>query len=76
MIPHLTGRRYETIHLLSLSIQDEMGETWLLARSGTFSNERVKDDGYQGKNQKKVNQKTGDVKHNVAHSPRQKQEDP
>jgi len=49
---------------------------WLLARSGTFSNERVKDDGYQGKNQKKVNQKTGDVKHDVAHSPRQKQEDP
>jgi hypothetical protein len=56
----------ETIHLLSLSIQDEMGETWLLARSGMFSNECVEDDGYQGKNQEKVNQKTGDVKHDVA----------
>jgi hypothetical protein len=66
MIPHLTVRRYETIHLPSLCIQDEMGETWLLTRSGMLFNERVNDDGYQGKNQEKVNQKTSDVKHDVA----------
>jgi hypothetical protein len=39
---------------------------WLLVRGGTFSNERVKNYGYQGKNQEKVNQKTSDVKHDVA----------
>jgi hypothetical protein len=39
---------------------------WLLARGRAFSDERVDDDGYQGKNQEKVNQKTSNVKHDVA----------
>jgi hypothetical protein len=65
MIPHLTGRRYETIHLLSLSIQDEMGETWLLARSRALSEERMKHEGYERKKQKQMYQQASDVKHDV-----------
>jgi hypothetical protein len=48
-----------------MSIQDEMGETWLLARSRALSEERMKHEGYERKKQKQMYQQASDVKHDV-----------
>jgi hypothetical protein len=49
-----------------LSIQDEIGETWLLARSRAVSEECMKHEEYGRKKQKQMYQQASDVKHDVA----------
>jgi hypothetical protein len=69
----LNRRVHLTKCLATFKAQNDMRATWvwLLARGRAFSDERVDDDGYQGKNQEKVNHKTSNV--NSALSPLHRQ---